>query len=833
MEKERKIRKLALVAVIVAVLGMTIAFAALSQTLNITGTSKMEPAEWGIYFDNLSVATTKGKAKDAGTAQITNNGLTIDNIEVTLSVPGDTVEYTVDLVNSGTINAEIEDFIMPTLTDEQKEIIEFKAIYREDNKEVSIGDVLPGKTKEPLTIVVRYKDITDASLLPEEAQSIHFSYEIKYIQTDKTGIVHAGNTEEYELSKSRYLLKSVDVSENGDESVMALFYSDDTITIQGEGKAKSDLSGDTLKFENTELIPFYKRVIEASGYDASNINSLEDIEIFFETIPEEEQEEASNKLEQNMYLLMYKDALEELGYENLDSIEDVETLMTYMKENGLMDEDGNLTEKGEEFNNRAGEKENKLNEVNYSADEVVLEEGITNVPKGVYTGNEEITNVKIPSTVTKIEDEAFYDCTGITKVVIPSTVTEIGNSAFQNCTNLEEITISEVSNVETMSLKQLASTNNSRITSIGDNAFYNCVKLKNINNLISNVTSLGYGAFSNCTGITKLTINANLTSVNAFTDVTNLEEVNITGNGTVGSSFSYSNVKKITLSDKITSIGSYAFSGCTSLTSITIPNGVTSIGSYAFSGCTGLTNLTIPTSVTSIGEWVFSNCNNLTKLTIPANLTNVYAFSGVTNLEEVNITGTGAMPNYNTTYRYTPWYISRNKIKKITISDGITSIGEWVFSNCTGLTSITIPTSVTSIGSYAFSGCTGLTSVTLENGVTSIGSGAFSGCTSLTSITIPNGVTSIGERAFSGCTGLTNLTIPTSVTSIGNRAFYGCTGLTSITIPNSIASVGSYAFSNWTSSQTINIDNTSSYVSSNWVSGWNDGSSATINYLRD
>ena len=82
--------------------------------------------------------------------------------------------------------------------------------------------------------------------------------------------------------------------------------------------------------------------------------------------------------------------------------------------------------------------------------------------------------------------------------------------------------------------------------------------------------------------------------------------------------------------------------------------------------------------------------------------------------------------------------------------------------------------SVTSIGDYAFVGCSGLTSVTIPNSVTSIGERAFYKCSRLTSVTIPNSVTSIGSYAFSDCSGLTSVTIPNSVTSIGKWAFYGC-----------------------------------------------------------
>ena len=193
----------------------------------------------------------------------------------------------------------------------------------------------------------------------------------------------------------------------------------------------------------------------------------------------------------------------------------------------------------------------------------------------------------------------------------------------------------------------------------------------------------------------------------------------------------------------VTTIGSYAFQGCTGLTSIDIPNSVTSIGQSAFANCTGLTNITIPNSITSIEQSTFENCTGLTSITIP---------------------------------------------------NSVTSIGTHALDGCTGLSSITIPNSVTSIGNYAFYGCTGLTSITLGNSVTGIGEWAFSHCTGLTSITIPNSVTSIEKSTFYSCTGLTSIIIPNSVTRIGERAFYGCTGLTSITIPNSVTTIGNYAF---------------------------------------
>ena len=142
----------------------------------------------------------------------------------------------------------------------------------------------------------------------------------------------------------------------------------------------------------------------------------------------------------------------------------------------------------------------------------------------------------------------------------------------------------------------------------------------------------------------------------------------------------------------------------------------------------------------------------------------------------------------------------------------VTSIGDWAFSYCTGLTSITIPNSVTSIGNGAFSGCSGLTSITIPNSVTSIGELAFDGCSGLTSVTIPNSVTSIGDYVLNRCDGIKNTiivndmfvylpktytghySIPENITKIIGGAFENCSGLTSVTIPNSVTSIGDWAF---------------------------------------
>ena len=120
-------------------------------------------------------------------------------------------------------------------------------------------------------------------------------------------------------------------------------------------------------------------------------------------------------------------------------------------------------------------------------------------------------------------------------------------------------------------------------------------------------------------------------------------------------------------------------------------------------------------------------------------------------------------------------------LSSITISEGITTIGELAFFKI-NVKSVTIPSSVTAIGRYAFSDCKNLESVTVPEGVVSLGDHAFFNCRSLKSVTLPESVTSIGESAFSRCEELKSITIKGGVATIGSYAFEDCTHLTEINV---------------------------------------------------
>ena len=324
-----------------------------------------------------------------------------------------------------------------------------------------------------------------------------------------------------------------------------------------------------------------------------------------------------------------------------------------------------------------------------------------------------------------------------------------------------------------------------------------------------------------------------------------------------------SSVKYNGITYSVTSIGDWAFYGCSGMTSVTIPNSIASIGVSAFSGCSSLTSITIPNNVTSIGNYAFVSCSNLISITIPKNVTSIGidAFMGCTSLISVvwNAKNCASAPTqgqapfrkissqitsftFGNEVEFIPNHlcVGMDNLLSITIPSSVTNIehGSYSgpFTGCTNLTTVTINsiaiissnytygdniytmfgyasaqyiigTNVTSIGEYAFCNSSGSTSITIPNGVTNIGAYAFRNCSGLTAMTIPNSVTSIGEYAFYNCSGLTSITIPNSITSIGEGVFRDCSGLISVTIPNSVTSIGEYAFYNCDGLTSITIPN--------------------------
>ena len=469
--------------------------------------------------------------------------------------------------------------------------------------------------------------------------------------------------------------------------------------------------------------------------------------------------------------------------------------------------------------------------------EYILPDYVTNVEKYAFFICDELTHpvynahvfaylpqsyygeYEIPEGIESIADGAFASCQDLTKVTIPNSVTSIGDCAFATCLNLESVNIPN------------------RVTSIGERAFEDCHRLPDVIIIPSSVTSIGERAFYDC-GLKSVILNSNAVVGKNYTEKSNLSDI-------FGSQ-----VTEYILGDDITSIGDWAFFGCNRLTRVIVGNNIKSVGNHAFDDCPGLTEplrgaygfvhmptsysgeYEIPIGIRTIAGGAFFGCKELTKVTVPAGVTFIgdNAFSNCPGLTEINVAAAnnnycsvdGVLYNKNQT-KLIAYPGSRQG--EYTLPDNVTSVVDYAFDDCSGLTNpvynthlfvrlpksysgkYKIPKKIKSIACGAFAGCTKLTNVIIPISVTDIGDDAFSDCWNLSGVTIPKGVTSIGNRAFSNCLILSSVTIPNSVTSIGDYAFAFCTDLVSVTISNSVTSIGKGVFLECTYLWDVNIPN--------------------------
>ncbi len=415
-----------------------------------------------------------------------------------------------------------------------------------------------------------------------------------------------------------------------------------------------------------------------------------------------------------------------------------------------------------------------------------------------------ITSIVIGDTVTSIGDFAFEGCTSVRSILIPDSVESIGISAFECCTELSDVDLGK------------------SVKSIEETAFEGCISLASF------VVSDENGTYASNGDV----LFSNDMSVLLIYPVAKTDSA-------------YS------IPDSVKTVKSSAFRGCTSLSSVTIPDSVETIGVSAFADCIGLKELSIPAVINS----VVSNDKP--------------AFSGCTGINKVTFTGAGSWYSYGSDsnkssyYGYTPWQLSRSALTTVIISDGVTSIGNLVFKDCTSLKELTIPADINSVGFYdlpVFDGCvninkisftghtwyayrpsdyeytpwqlsrSALTTAVVSDTVVSIGPFAFCNCTSLIDVVLGASVASIGEYAFEGCTSLESFDVSeeNNAYSTEDGVLFG-KGMTALIqyplgkagtiyeVPLSVETIDEHAFYNCTSLVSVNVPQ---YVSSIKVSAF-------------
>lgn len=268
--------------------------------------------------------------------------------------------------------------------------------------------------------------------------------------------------------------------------------------------------------------------------------------------------------------------------------------------------------------------------------------------------------------------------------------------------------------------------------------------------------------------------------------------------------------------DKVTSIGDGAFESCNWLTSLAFEEDsqLTSIGKDAFINCSNLIKVMIPSKMSNINDNAFYGCHklveilNLSRLTfeydntygnIKRNAINIYTDPTAPS-KLCNKDGYVFFTDDDTDNHYLLAYNGSNTelVLPESINDNDYKIHQYAFYGRDDITKVTLSDGVTRIGNYAFAACSNLKSIIIgeDSRLTEIMTYAFSTCTSLESIFIPDGVTTIWYYAFQYCKKLTNVVFEkdSQLQLIGEHAFYKCAKLAEFTVPASVVAIGSFVF---------------------------------------
>ena len=374
----------------------------------------------------------------------------------------------------------------------------------------------------------------------------------------------------------------------------------------------------------------------------------------------------------------------------------------------------------------------------------------------MYLNDRPITDLVIPSGVTKIGNYAFENFPSLKTLSVPASVTEIGISAFTDCINLEKVTLS------------------SGLLKIDEGAFRGCSALTAVK-VPDTVTSIGDSAFENCTKLTNVVLGTGLTEIGkaAFQNCTS--------------------ILKVVIPDAVTTIGERAFQNCSDMRRVTMPTGLKVSGIDAFYGCTKLGFVSIndvaawcgvdfqttdeekssnlcPANPLFYARHLYFGDNLITILAIPSSVTKIadYAFINCTSLTEIDI--------HNGVLEIGKAAFSCSSPKKVTIPDSVTKIDDFAFMGCAWLEDLTLGANATDIGESAFMQ-SGIKKLSIPAGTEVIRKSAFAGCPNLDDVFLPNGLLHIEENAFNGCSNMYSISLPNTLETIKDSAFAGCKGI--------------------------------------------------------
>lgn len=357
----------------------------------------------------------------------------------------------------------------------------------------------------------------------------------------------------------------------------------------------------------------------------------------------------------------------------------------------------------------------------------------------VFAYDDFIKSVKIPSSVTRIGESAFYDCDDLNDVTIPGSVRTIEKDAFGCCGGLKRVVLEE------------------GVVELKERVFEACP-----------LTEITLPKSLRCVG---------LSSLGDFEIPTDENGMQIMD----GILFSVPKSVKghFMIPDGVRVIGSDVFAGCEALTQITIPQSVVSISDNAFAGCSALKTVALPEGLEYVGVQAFAGCSSLESIALP---------------EGVQYIGARAFGTYMMVTKHPDEYYTCEKLKRAVLPTQLGSVPARLFSGCCALEAVSLPNTATEIEDGAFSGCVALKGLWMPTQLKRIKDYAFAGCRSLVQLDIPNTVTEIGNGAFEDCSALKELRLPARLQKIGDSAFQSCHSLTQLDIPDTVTEVGCQAF---------------------------------------